>query len=233
LPATRTLALTPAHVARVHRPMDDPGPPPGRARMTDEDYLSARETLMAAHPEGATPADLWLFVYGSLIWKPACDVVEQRPGYLAGWHRKFCFRINRYRGCDEQPGLMMALDRGGACRGVLQRLPPGRHLECLDQLLRREFSYKPWSQRAAWLRVRSEGRSLPALAFVMNHRAPTYSGDLTLEQQADLIARACGHVGSCAEYLMNTVAHLEQLGIHDRYLWRLQQLVAERIGAMD
>jgi len=47
-----------------------------------------------------------------------------------------------------------------------------------------------------------------------------------------VLARACGHVGSGAEYLYNTVSHLEEFGIRDRNLWRLQQLVADEIRSI-
>ena len=233
LPLPRTLALTPAHIARVQRPNDDVSAPPGRVQMTEADYDAIRDRLLATRPAEAGDA-LWIFAYASLIWKPASAVAEQRPALLKGWHRKFCFRIERYRACEERPGLMMALDRGGACRGVIQRLVPDCPVACLDQLLRREHSYKPSSHRAQWVTVETEGRRrVPAIAFVIDRTMPTYLGDLTLEQQAEMIAFACGNVGACAEYLMHTVDHLEQLGIHDRYLWRLQELVAARIGTMD
>ena len=73
---------------------------------------------------------------------------------------------------------------------------------------------------------------LGALAFVMNRQSRFYVGKLTAEEVADVLARACGHWGSGAEYLCNTVAHLEEHRIHDRGLWRLQELVAARINQM-
>jgi len=225
--ASRTPALTADLVARVWRSMPDPGPPPGMGLFDDADFRALRDRLLAERPSGA---ELLLFAYGSLIWKPGCAIAEQRVATLHGWHRRFCFRINRYRGCDERPGLMMTLDRGGACKGVIQRLPGDGAADCLEQVLRREHSYKPSSHRPIWVKVRSEGRSLPAIAFVMDRAAPTYLPDLTPAQQAEMIAFACGHRGPCAEYLLNTVEHLEALGIHDRYLWQLQKLVAERIA---
>ncbi len=230
LSSRRTLALTPAHVARVHRPMEDPGPPPGAVPMQDADYHALRDRLLASRPAEAG-SEFWVFAYGSLIWKPAGEIAEQRPALLHGWHRKFCFRILRYRGCDERPGLMMTLDRGGAVRGVIQRLRRAHVGESLEEVLRREHGYKPSAHQATWVTVTSEGRRLPALTFVINRQAPAYLGALTLAQQAEMIAVGCGHVGTCAEYLKNTVEHLEALGIHDRYLWALQQMVAERIAA--
>src|SRR5215207_2102763 len=106
------MALTPDLVARVHRDIEDPGPEPALNYHTDEDYGALVAGLMRSRP--ATP-HMWLFAYGSLIWKPEIEHVESRQGTARGWHRAFCFRVTRFRGTKEQPGLMMSLDRGGQC----------------------------------------------------------------------------------------------------------------------
>jgi cation transport protein ChaC len=80
-----------------------------------------------------------------------------------------------------------------------------------------------------WITVETAAGPQPALAFIMNRASPFYTGRLALDEIADILARACGHWGSGAEYLLNTVTHLEAKGIRDRNLWRLQRLVAERI----
>jgi cation transport protein ChaC len=221
------MALTPELVARVHREVPDPGPGVMKKEpMSDADYRALTEALMEARQPGD---DVWVFAYGSLIWKPACEVDGQRTAHLHGWHRKFCMRLVRFRGTPECPGLMMSLDRGGSCRGVIQRLPSSAAAERIEQLLRREISVKPPAHVPRWVPVTSEGKRLTALVFAVDHRASNYSGDHTLEETAAILAQACGHWGSGAEYLMQTVAHLEDLGIHDRYLWKLQARVAELI----
>jgi glutathione-specific gamma-glutamylcyclotransferase len=222
------MSLTQDLVALVHRNVLDPGPPPGFTPLTDHDHDKRRDALLASHPK---ERDLWLFAYGSLIWKPACDVDGQRHALLRGWHRRFCLHLVRYRGTADCPGLMMALDLGGSCRGVLQRIPARRAEEGLGQLLRREMSVKPASNVPRWIEVENENGRQRAIAFAINRKGPTYTRPRTLEETADILARACGHWGSGAEYLMQTVAHLEDLGIHDRYLWRLQDMVAQRIKA--
>ena len=222
------MSLTADLVALVHRGLADPGPSAGFALLTDEDHAERRDALLSSLPRGE---DLWLFAYGSLIWKPACDVDGQRQALLRGWHRRFCIRLVRYRGTTDCPGLMMALDRGGACRGVVQRIPAKHAAERLELLLRREMSVKPASNLPRWVTVESEGHKQRAVTFAMNRKGPTYAAGHSLEETADVLARACGHWGTGAEYLMHTVAHLEDLGIHDRYLWRLQEMVAARIEA--
>ena len=224
----RQLALTPALVAKVHRHVPDPGEDVDYVPASDAELATRLEELLAPdHAQG----DIWLFAFGSLIWKPACPTVEQHPALLEGWHRSFCMVIESHRGTRDCPGLMMALDRGGRVMGVVQKVAAAEKRSALDLLLRRETPDTPAPQPARWVWVESQGRRLPAITFAMNPASSAYSGKLTLEEKATILAKACGHWGSGAEYLMNTVTHLEQLGIHDPYLWRLQELVAERIAA--
>jgi cation transport protein ChaC len=126
---------------------------------------------------------------------------------------------------------MMALDRGGQCRGVLYRIPAATGEQNLGKLVRREMSAKPPTNVPRWIRVETDAGSVQAIAFVINRRGRVYAGKVSLEDTARLLAKACGHWGSCAEYLHKTVVHLEERGIHDRNLWRLQSLVAEQIKA--
>jgi cation transport protein ChaC len=166
------MALTPEHVAQVHRVLEDPGPDPTWTYHTDEDYDALVQSLLASHPGGP---DTWLFAYGSLIWKPELDHVEVRRGTAQGWHRSFCFRIERFRGTKEQPGLMMSLDRGGQCQGVVFRLPPEDLEEQLKKLVRREITVKPPNNIPRWISVETEQGSLHALAFVMNRKSRFYT----------------------------------------------------------
>ena len=225
----RRLSLTPDHVARVTRPVPDTGPPPGLVMMQDDDYGEWVARMLASHPAPDRPTRL--FAYGSLIWKPEIPHTSETEGTARGWHRSFCFRMPRYRGTPDMPGLMMALDRGGTCRGLLLTLPtedlPGQ----LHRLFRREFTVKPINSAPRWITVATAEGAVPALAFVMNRASPLYVGRLPDEEVAAVLATACGHVGSSAEYLANTVSHLEARGIHDRHLWRLQRLVAAEIEA--
>lgn len=222
------MSLTPDHIARVHRQVDDAGPPPGQQQQTDADYAGWVARIAASHPDRSRPTQL--FAYGSLIWKPEADYRAEQSGVARGWHRAFCLRMHRFRGTAEQPGLMMALDRGGQCRGVLYELPREPLEVQLDRLFRREFTVKPINNMPRWLVVQTAGGPVTALGFVMNRASPYYTGRLPPEEVAHTLANACGHWGTGAEYLLNTVTHLEARGIHDRGLWRLQRLVAQAIG---
>lgn len=200
--------------------------------MTDADYEQVTERLLADR----APGPLWLFVYGSLIWKPEVDHVEERLARAPGWHRAFCLKLVRWRGTPETPGLMMALDRGGSCNGLIYRLAEDSVRAQLGKLLRREMSIKWLPQDFSlatnlprWINVKSGGESISALAFVANPRGRAYAGKLSLEEVARMLATAAGHWGSCAEYLHNTIVHLDRRGIRDSGLWHLQELVAAEI----
>lgn len=234
---SRRLALTADLVARIHRQVDDAGPGIHRSAtttpMSEADYDAVTGELLAAHAaHRAAGADgFWVFAYGSLIWRPACETVAQTHAHLRGWHRRFCMRITRWRGTQDCPGLMMALEPGGSCHGILQRLDGAGLEAAVGALVRRETSVKPMTNQPRWITATAGGRRIPALAFTANRNGAFYAGRLDLATTADVLATACGHWGSGAEYLLNTVAHLEALGIHDRYLWTLQEMVAARIMA--
>jgi cation transport protein ChaC len=126
---------------------------------------------------------------------------------------------------------MLALDRGGQCRGVAFRLPDETLEAELHKLIRREMSMVPSAFPGRWISVATETGPLKALAFVIKRTDLRYVGGLSLAERADRLAAAHGWKGSMAEYVLSTVSKLEELGIHDRNLWKLQQLVAERIDA--
>ncbi len=167
--------------------------------------------------------DLWVFGYGSLIWNPAFEYAEKRCALLRGWHRRFCLKMFAGRGTLETPGLMLALDRGGACRGVAFRIAGAKVRQELDLLWQREMFGGAYNAR--WVSLESagnwRGEKFRALTFVINHAHPRYMAELSVEQTAALIATGCGELGSCREYLENTVEHLLELGVRDTNLTRI------------
>jgi len=225
----RGLHLTEALVARVERQEAEHPGARGLPYIEEEAFARHARRLLAEAGEGP----VWTFAYGSLIWKPAFEAVEAVPCHLHGWRRSFCIHLESWRGTPEQPGLMLALARGGSCRGMAYRLPEAGRDAAMEALLRREIGYEVDLASVRWLRVRGEGgRVMRALVFYAAPLDRAIQVDLPLEEQARRIARAAGHVGSCAAYLHNTVQHLEGLGIRDRYLWQLQRLVAEEIAGL-
>ena len=195
----------------------------GAAHALDDEALSRSLTAtLAAKPKGA---GWWVFGYGSLLWNPLFPIAEARPATVHGLHRRFCLRSLASRGTRERPGLVLGLERGGACRGVAFRLPSALALDELHLLWRREMvvgSYRP-----VWVRVRAGERALTALAFAVRRDHPQYAA-LSMDEQADTIAHACGAFGSSCEYLTKTRSALAEHGIVDAYLERLASAVADR-----
>lgn len=224
------MRLSPRHVDLLRRDIPDPGFQvfPGMRPATDADYDETVAAVMA----GAPAENLWVFAYGSLIWNPDFDFVESRIARAQGWRRIFCLGWDyRFRGSREKPGLMLALDRGGSCTGVAFRLPASRVKPNMDRLIRREMSMVPSAFPPRWITVRTAEGPLRALTFAMDRNSGRYVAGLSDEELAGTLASAQGFRGSMAEYLFSTVAKLEELGIRDRRLWRLQHLVAIRIEA--
>jgi glutathione-specific gamma-glutamylcyclotransferase len=187
--------------------------------LSDEEIEASRRDMLARAPS----KDIWVFGYGSLIWNPAFHFVERRLGTIHGWHRRFCLWTTLGRGSPDCPGLMLGLDRGGSCRGIVLRIAREDVDVELDVLWRREMvsnAYVP-----VWVKVGTPDGPVEAIAFAINRSHERYAARMGEEQIADVIARAVGRVGPCRDYLLNTVEHLDQLGIHDRALRRLAEKV--------
>ena len=223
--AKSAMALTADLVAQVERKEPDPGPVPGRAYLSEQDYDVLAAELIAE----SGPDPFWVFAYGSLIWKPECDFAEHRRATAHGWHRSFCMELTRWRGTPDCPGLMMALDRGGACHGVICRLPGDDLAGQLGKLLRREVDQPRDLGTLRWITVTADIGKVRALTFYAGPRDSYYTGKRSVEDVAKTLARAAGHWGSCASYLFHTIVKLEEYGIHDSHLWHLQELVAAEI----
>jgi glutathione-specific gamma-glutamylcyclotransferase len=217
--------LTADHVARVDRLEPDPGPRPGTREPDESDFARFIDNLLEQH----LPEDLWVFAYGSLIWNPEFEFEEMRTATARGWHRSFCLKLTRWRGTRQLPGLMLALDHGGSCKGLVFRLPAKDHYGQLLKLMRREVGAIPATNVPRWIKVGTESGPLLALAFVADTKGPAYAGKQAIEQVAQVLARAAGHWGSAAQYLYNTVSRLEDHGIRDKNLWEIQKLVAREI----
>lgn len=218
------LSLSLDLIARAH-PDAIPDDETALTLLSDDDLAPELEAMLArrASPDGG----LWVFAYGSLLWSPEFTVTEQRLGTLRGWHRRFCLLQRRFRGTPESPGLVLGLDRGGVCRGVAFRLADTDPHATLMPVWRREMKGKGYEGR--WVRVETETGPVTALTFMVNRASDRYTGRLSDAEIADRIAAACGHLGPSAEYLFRTVEACARLGIHDRHLWSLQALVAERL----
>jgi cation transport protein ChaC len=227
----KKLVLTHDLVARVDRvvPQDHLPVDANRMPMTDEDFAATVAGMLKQHG----PGPVWVFGYGSLLWNPGFAFEERRPARLRGWHRAFCMQLFRFRGSPEQPGLMLALDHGGSCKGEVFRVAEATAAQELEKLVRREIPYRRLAKAWRWVDVDIHGARQKALTFYAGMRGDMFYARFPIHTQAHMLARAAGHGGSGAAYLHHTVTKLEELGIHDSYLWELQHLVAAEIRAMD
>lgn len=224
----RQLDLTAELVARVDRLEPDSGDEPGMTPLTADDFDRLTARFLAENG----PNPLWVFGYGSLIWKPEITFDQRVLAHAHGFRRAFNLPIIRWRATPEQPGLMMAADHGGSCKGVAFRVPEADVPTQLRALLVREMAYQEDIPVMRWITCRSAAGKFRALTSWIRFDQPGYFVTLPIGEQAALLARAAGHLGSGAAYLHNTVSHLEEMGIHDRYLWQLQKLVAQEIRLM-
>lgn len=227
--AARPLRLTKALVTLCHREMPELCEPRKYDYYVEADYDRAVDHILAGRP----PGPFWLFAYGSLIWKPEFPALEMRRATAKGWHRAFSMLIRSHRGTPEQPGYMMCLDHGGVCEGVVLKLNDSNIRAHLGLLVNREIGSDEALESVRWIDVETPEGPVRALVFyAAPHLLDYYHEAVPLPDVARVLARACGHWGSGAEYLYNTITHLEALGIQDDALWQLQDLVAAEIEAL-
>jgi len=194
--------------------------------LNDEQLSASLMATLADKPKGA---GWWVFAYGSLLWNPLFPVAEMRPAMLRGLHRRFCLWSLASRGTTERPGLVLGLERGGTCHGVVLRLPAPLALDELHLLWRREMVVGSYHPR--WVKVDADGREVVALTFVVRRDHPQYAGNLPLARQVDVLASASGAFGASADYLERTRVALVSHGIVDPYLEQLaKRVVAARGG---
>jgi len=170
--------------------------------------------------------DLWVFGYGSLIWRPGFAFAERVEARLVGAHRALCVYSFVHRGTPERPGLVLGLDQGGACRGMAYRVPANQRAETVAYLRAREQATMVYreSMRSVWLRGDPE-RRVSALCYVVDRGHTQYAGRLSLDQQLHHVRQGHGRSGANRDYVIATVAALEEMGIRETEL----HLLAERL----
>jgi cation transport protein ChaC len=193
---------------------------------TDAEIAACLDGMLAGHRPGE---DVWLFGYGSLMWNPAMHFAEKRGGRVLGWHRKYCLWLEAGRGTPEHPGLMLGLDRGGAAAGALFRVPADLARAELLLPFRRELFTHSYDPR--WVSVATPEGVIRAVTFVVNRAGARYVRRLDLDLVAHHVGTAAGALGSCMEYLHQTLDALDALGLDDRMLRQVYRICAARAAA--
>jgi cation transport protein ChaC len=178
-------------------------------------------------PNLADAEDLWVFAYGSLMWRPDFSFVERVEARLVGAHRALCVYSFVHRGTPERPGLVLGLDRGGTCRGIAYRVSAAARARTIAYLRAREQVTAVYreSMRPIWLKGEPQ-RRVPALCYLVDRGHPQYAGRLSLEQQLHHVRQGHGQSGANRDYVIGTVAALEQLGYRETEL----HLLVERLS---
>jgi cation transport protein ChaC len=174
--------------------------------------------------------DLWVFGYGSLMWRPGFDFLEQRPARLNGAHRALCVISHFHRGTPERPGLVLGLDRGGSCRGMAFRVSEKNRVQVIRYLREREQVTSVYLEKYRLVDLLDGDRQrVNAVCYVVDRGHAQYAGALTLEEQLTYVKRGHGKSGNNPDYVLATVEALKGLGIRDRDLeWLADQLKGER-----
>lgn len=161
--------------------------------------------------------NIWVFGYGSLMWRPGFDAVKAMPATIYGLHRSLCVYSWVHRGTRERPGLVFGLDRGGACRGMAFEIE-GHNKEAVVAYLReRELVTNVYREVVRMVKLENGNNAL-AVTYVVDRMHPQYAGTLSLEELARHVHGASGQSGGNEEYILNTVSHLRELEIHDSRL---------------
>jgi glutathione-specific gamma-glutamylcyclotransferase len=177
-------------------------------------------------PADQAAGDLWVFGYGSLMWRPDFAFLERAEARLIGAHRALCVYSFVHRGTPERPGLVLGLDHGGTCRGIAFRVAAAKRAETVAYLRAREqvtMVYRE-SMRRIWLKGDPE-RPVSALCYMVDRSHPQYAGRLSLDQQLHHVRQGHGQSGANRDYVIATVGALEALGMRETQL----HLLAERL----
>ncbi|MEA2871615.1 MAG: glutathione-specific gamma-glutamylcyclotransferase, partial [Hyphomicrobiales bacterium] len=170
--------------------------------------------------------DLWVFGYGSLIWRPGFDHLERHPARLIGAHRALCVFSHVHRGTPERPGLVLGLDFGGACRGVAYRVAAKQRADTIAYLRAREQVTSVYRETLRSVTLLTEPQTrVNALVYMIDRGHKQYAGRLDLATQLHLVRQGHGQSGQNRDYVLATVQALEGLGLYDRDL----HLLAEKL----
>lgn len=162
-------------------------------------------------------SDFWVFGYGSLIWNPGFEVLKKERAVLHGLHRSFCVYSWVHRGTQENPGLVLGLDKGGSCHGMAMLAPGKSRDEIIDYLRARELVTDVYLE--CWRKVRlTNGEQVSALVYRADQNHKQYSCGLSLDEQTKIVRKSQGKSGHNVDYVKSTVSAMKEVGIRDRSL---------------
>ena len=207
--------------------IDAYAPPPAAAKALTPTELLA--SLRAALDPWEPGSPFWIFAYGSLMWNPEFAWDARHVATIRGYHRSFGIWSRINRGTPENPGLVLTLECGGSCRGLIYRIQPDRVQEEMQRIWKREMTFG--SYRPKWLNCVVGDETIKALCFTVNRACSGYAGQIPQEVVVEAIANAAGRYGPAHDYLFKTIETLHAHGIRDVRVEQLASLVKARIAA--
>ncbi|KAF9441677.1 ChaC-like protein [Macrolepiota fuliginosa MF-IS2] len=185
-----------------------------------------------------------VFGYGSLIFKPPPHVIEQVPGFLKGYVRRFAQSSHDHRGTPENPGRVVTLvhkeewdkfseqdafPREDVVWGVAYTIDPAYEAEVRDYLDYREKDGYTMETLDIHGIVDGEESVIihNAYCYVGRNDNPSFVGSEPLDNLADRIWRTVGPSGPNKEYLFKLADAVRELSpnSHDSHLFALEDLV--------
>ena len=202
-------------------------PPAAAAKPLKPTELLA--TLREALEPWKQESPFWIFGYGSLMWNPNFTWDARHVATVRGYHRSFRVWSRINRGTPEKPGLVLTLDCGGSCRGLLYRITADRVQEEMQRIWKREMTFG--SYRPKWLNCIVGEETIRALVFTVNRECSGYAGQIPMDVVVEVIASAAGRYGPAHDYLFKTLETLHAHGIRDIRVEQLAALVRQRMRA--
>ena len=164
-----------------------------------------------------------VFAYGSLIWNPGFAFISRRTAVIKGYHRALCVYSRHYRGSHDKPGLVLGLDKGGSCRGMIYEVEVSQWPQVLHYIRVRELITGIYREVVKPVTPQGESAVIPALTYVVDKRHPQYAVDLSFDEVCQFVAQGHGQGGSCKDYVKNTAQALSEAGIADPSLEKIAQ----------
>jgi cation transport protein ChaC len=217
-----------AREARAVTKLEAYAPPASAAKaLSPTELLASLREALSPWQRG-TP--FYIFAYGSLMWNPSFTYDARHVATIRGYHRSFRVWSRINRGTPEKPGLVLTLECGGSCRGLVYRIPADLVQEQMNLIWKREMNFGSYIPK--WLNCYVGDQSIRALAFTVNRRCSGYAGQIPMEAMVEAIASAAGRYGPAYEYLFKTIDSLREHGIRDSRVEQLASLVRARMASL-
>jgi cation transport regulator ChaC len=165
-----------------------------------------------------THASVWLFGYGSLIFKADFPFLERRPAFIAGWTRRFWQGSHDHRGTETAPGRVVTLapDADAICHGMAYLVTP------------EEFAHLDYREKNGYLRLATDihfedGSAAEGLVYIATHENAAWLGPASERDIARQIAASCGPSGPNSEYLLELAKALRELGKFDEHVFEIER----------